>query len=29
MISVAKYHKNPTNRVGIVQSRPHHNFIEN
>ena len=29
VVSVSKRSKNPTKRVGLVQSGPHHHLIEN
>ena len=29
LVSVSYLYKNPTKRVGLVQSRPHHSLIEN
>ena len=29
LVSVSQHYKNPTKRVGLVQSGPHHHFIEN
>jgi len=28
VVSVIQHYKNPTKRVGLVQSGPHHHFIE-